>query len=83
MKATVLKLIAKRFVLQLGYKIWSGWLSIIVFTLLLGLILYLLSSYECPIRHALRYPLSRSENVITGFYEHPWEQDCQANDVKP
>jgi hypothetical protein len=80
---TVQKLILKRFALKLGDRIWSGWLSMIVFTLLLGLILYLLSSYECPVRRALGYPLSRSKNVATAFYAHPWEQDCETNDVKP
>jgi hypothetical protein len=80
---TVLKLILKRFALKLGDRIWSGWLSMIVFTLLLGLILYLFSSYECPVRRALGYPLSRSKNVATALYAHPWEQDCEANDVKP
>jgi hypothetical protein len=77
------RLILKRFAVGLGYHIWSGWLSIIVFSLLLGLVMYLVSFYECPIRRALGYPLSRSENVATGFYEHPWEQDCQANNVRP
>jgi hypothetical protein len=83
MNVTVLKLILKRFALQLGYGIWSGWLSILVFTLLLCLILYLLSSYECPVRRALGIHSPRSENVATAFYEHPWEQNCEANDVKP
>lgn len=80
---TVLKLILKRFTLKLADRIWSGWLSMIVATLLLGLIMYVFSSYECPIRHALGYPLSRSQNPATAFYAHPWEQDCEAYDVNP
>jgi hypothetical protein len=83
MNVTVVKLIAKRFVRKLGYSIWSSWLSFFVFILLLGLLMYLLSSYECSVRRALGYPLSRSRDVATAFYEHPWEQDCEANQVKP
>jgi hypothetical protein len=83
MNATVLRLIIKRFALKLTYGIWSSWLSLIVFTLLLGLLMYLLSDYECPIRRALGYPLSRIEKLATAFYPHPWEQDCEANDMKP
>jgi hypothetical protein len=83
MNATVLKLIIKRFAVGLGYRIWSGWLSIIVLAFLLGLIMYLLVSYECPVRRALGYPLSRSKNVATAFYAHPWEQDCEADSAKP
>jgi hypothetical protein len=79
----VLKLIVKRLAHKLGYGIWSGWLSIVVFTLLLGLAMYLLSSYECPVRRALGFPLSRSKDVATGFYEHPWEQDCEAKTENP
>ena len=80
---TVLKLILKRFVSGLAYAIWSNWLSMVVFLVLLGLALYFLSSYECPIRRALGFPLSRSEDVVTGFYEHPWEQNCEADIKKP
>ena len=80
---TVLKLILKRFARKLGYSIWSSWLALLVFLVVLCLILYLLSSYECPVRRALGYPLSRSKNVATGFYERPWEQDCEATDGKP
>jgi hypothetical protein len=83
MSQTVFRRILKRFAVGLGYQIWSRWLSLIVFTLLVALVMYLVSSYECPIRRALGYPLSLSENVVTGFYEHPWEQDCLANNVKP
>ena len=83
MNVTVLKLILRRFVRKLGYSIWSGWLSFFVFIFLLSLILYLLSSYECPVRRALGFPLSRSKDVATAFYEAPWEQDCEANGVKP
>jgi hypothetical protein len=82
MDATVLKLIVKRFALGLGYRTW-GWLSIFLFALLLGLVMYLLSSYECPIRRALGYPLSPSKNPATAFYPHAWEQDCEANSAKP
>jgi hypothetical protein len=82
-KLSVLRLILKRFALKLGYAIWSGWLSILVFTLLLGLIMYLLTSYECPVRRALGFPLSRSKDVATGFYEYPWEQDCEAKTGNP
>lgn len=83
MNAAVLKLILKRFALKLTHRIWSGWLSIIVFGVLLGLAMYVLSFYECPVRRALGYPLSRSERVATAFYAHPWEQNCEANTVKP
>lgn len=83
MNATVLKLILKRFAPKLGYRIWAGWLSMLVFILLLSLILYLISSYECPIRRALGFPLSRSKDVATAFHPHSWEQDCRASDVKP
>jgi hypothetical protein len=76
-------LILKRFALKLSDRIWRGWLSMIVFVLLLGLIMYVLSAYECPGRRALGYPLSRSDRVATAFYAHPWEQNCEANDVKP
>ena len=80
---TVLKLILKRFVSGLAYQIWSRWLSMIVFIFLLALALYFLSSYECPVRRALGLPLSRSEDVATAFYAHPWEQDCEADNKKP
>jgi hypothetical protein len=83
MKATVLKLIVKRLAVGIASRIWSGWLSVIVFGLLLGLIMYLLVSYECPVRRALGYPLSRSKNVATAFYAHPWEQNCEADSVRP
>jgi hypothetical protein len=56
---SVLKLIVKRFALKLGYAIWSRWLSFFVFLFLLGLIMHLLSSYECPVRRALGFPLSQ------------------------
>ena len=82
-KVSLPKLILKRLALKLGYRIWSGWLSIVVFTVLLGLIMYLLRSYECPVRRALGFPLSRSEKVATGIYQHPWEQDCVAKTVNP
>lgn len=82
-KMTVLKLILKRFVSGLAYQIWSRWLSMVVILLFLALILYFLSSYECPVRRALGFPQSRSENVATAFYAHPWEQDCEAGDTKP
>jgi len=83
MNLTVLKLILRRFVRQLGYSIWSSWLSLLVFLVVLSLILYLLSSYECPVRRALGFPLSRSKDVATAFYEAPWEQDCEAVSAKP
>ncbi len=79
----VLKLILKRFTRKLGYSLWSTWISFFVFAALLCVVLYLLSPYECPIRRALGLPLSRSENVATGFYEHPWEQNCEAYYAKP
>jgi hypothetical protein len=83
MNATVLKLIVRRLGVGLVGRIWSGWLSIIVFGLLLGLIMYLFVSYECPVRRALGFPLSRSKNVATAFYAHPWEQNCEADSAKP
>jgi hypothetical protein len=82
-KLSPARLILKRFVLKLSDRIWSGWLSMILFVFLLGLIMYVLSFYECPVRRALGYPLSRSKNVATAFYAHPWEQDCEGNSAKP
>ena len=76
---TILKLVVKRFVLKIGYSIWNQWLSLVVFGALMVLILYLISPYECPVRRALGYPLSRSESVPS----HAWEQRCEANGVKP
>jgi hypothetical protein len=67
MNAIVLKLILKRFAGKLGYRIWAL-LSVFLFTILFGLIMYLLNSYECPVRRALGYPLSRSKNVATAFH---------------
>jgi len=75
---SVLKLILKRLVLKLGYAIWESWFSFVVFILLISVLLYLISAYECPVRRALGFPLSRSKDVATGFYEHPWERDCEA-----
>ena len=80
---TVLKLIFKRFVSGLANEIWSRWLSMLLFVLLLGLALYFLSPYECPVRRALGFPLSRSKDVATAFYGHPWEQDCEADSREP
>ena len=75
---TVLKLIFNRVVVKLGYAIWESWFSFVVFIVLLSALFYLISAYECPIRRALGFPLSRSQDVATAFYEQPWEQDCQA-----
>ena len=83
MNATVLKRIVKRFARKLAYTIWSSWLSVLVFGLLLGLLMYALSDYECPIRRALGFPLDRSENPATAFHPHPWEQDCTAATGQP
>jgi hypothetical protein len=83
MNETVLKLILKRFFRKLGYEIWGSWLALMIFVAVLSLILYLLSSYECPVRRALGFPLSRSKDVATAFYEAPWEQDCEAKGAKP
>jgi hypothetical protein len=82
MNVTVLKLIFRRFALKLGYRIWSGWLSIIVFSLPLGFVLRLIRSCECPVRRALGYAWSRSENAATAFHPRSWEQDCKANGVR-
>jgi hypothetical protein len=83
MNGLIVKLILKRFVVNLGYRIWSDWLSLLVFFVLLCSIMYLLSPYECAVRRALGLPLSRSKDVATAFYPFPWEQDCEANAVKP
>jgi hypothetical protein len=72
-----LKLILKRFSLQLGYRLWSG-VSIIIFLFVLVFILYLFAPYECPVRRALGFPLSRSENAGTDR-----EQDCETGGAKP
>jgi len=78
-KLGVLRLILKRLVHKVGYSIWKEWLSFIVFGLVLVLIMYLISSYECPVRRALGYPLSRTENVPS----HGWEQNCETESAKP
>jgi hypothetical protein len=80
---TVLKLILRRIARNLGYSIWTNWLGLLVFLFISSLILYLLSAYECPVRRALGFPLSRSQDVATAFYESPWEQDCEVKDAKP
>jgi hypothetical protein len=81
----VLKLILKRFASKLTYSLWSVWISFLVFAALLCVALYLLSPYECPVRRAVGLSLSRSDEqkVVTGFFEHPWEQDCEAYYAKP
>jgi hypothetical protein len=78
-KLGVLRLILKRLVHKLGYRIWNGWLSFIVFGLVLVLIMYLISSYECSVRRALGYPLSRTKNMPS----HGWERNCETESVKP
>ena len=83
MNTTVVKLIVKRFATKLVYAIWSSWLSVLIFTLLLGLLMYALSDLECPIRRALGFPLDRSKDPATAFHPHPREQDCTAGIGKP
>jgi hypothetical protein len=82
--ATVFKLIFNRLAVGVGYYVWVC-VSIILFFLLLVLTMYFVGPYECPIRRALGFPLSRTppENVATAIYAGPWEQDCQATVVKP
>jgi hypothetical protein len=81
----VLKVILKRFASKLADSLWSAWISLLVFVALLCVVFYLLSPYECPIRRALGLALSRTDEkrVVTGFYEHPWEQDCEAYYARP
>ena len=73
----------KRFGQKLADEIWSSWLSLLLFLLFLLLVFYVLSPFECPVRRALGFPLSRSEDVATGIHEGAWEQDCEAKAVKP
>ena len=76
---TVLKLIFMRVVGKFGYSIWESWLALFVFLFLLSGLLYLISAYECPLRRALGFPLSRSQDATGAFYYgRLWEQDCQA-----
>ena len=53
--------------LELVIPIGAG-LSILLFLFLLVLTMYVVSSYEYPIRPALGYPLFRSKNVATAIY---------------
>jgi hypothetical protein len=80
---SVAKLILKRFISKLGYEIWRSWLALMIFIAVLSLILYLLSSYECPVRRALGFPLARSKDAATAFYGSPWEQNCEAPGATP
>jgi hypothetical protein len=82
MNTTVLKLILRRIALKVGYRLWSL-VSIIMFLILLGFVMYAIRDYECPVRRALGLPPSRSDNVATAFHPHPWEQNCEAPSVKP
>jgi hypothetical protein len=81
------KLILKRFLPRLSLHFFAWYIAPFTLILLLGLLMHVLSYYECPyyecpIRRAVGYPLSRSESVATALYPHPWEQNCEANDVK-
>jgi hypothetical protein len=81
MSENVLKLILRRFALKLGDRIWSGWLSALLFTLFLGLLMYVLSDYECPIRRALGYPTEKQSSYSVFF--HLREHNCEPPTVKP
>ena len=83
MNATVLKLVVKRFALKLADSSWRSWLSALIITLLLGLLMYAVSDLECPVRRALGFPLERTKNPATAFHPHPWERDCTAGAGTP
>jgi hypothetical protein len=82
MNEGVPKLILKRFVSKFSYIVWSI-LSIFIFTLLLGLIMYFLSTYDCPARRALGYAVSPRKSAANRFFRHPWKQDCEAKGENP